>query len=185
MSMLTNPKVSFIVPSYNYGRYITQCVESIQNQTYHNVEILIINDGSTDNSKQVIDELAAKDNRIIAIHTTNKGVSSARNVGINNSTGDYLVFVDADDFLAPDYASYMLDIASKTNASFVLSLNCFTRNDEAQNMNDNIKLIFANFYRDFKRKFSIPILDDLAPGDLESAFEFIHNWREDKNLKRK
>ena len=53
------------------------------------------------------------------------------------------------------------------------------------NMNDNIKLIFANFYRDFKRKFSIAILDDLAPGDLESAFEFIHNWREDKNLKRK
>ena len=136
--MNENPLISFIIPCYNFSRYINQCVESICNQTYSNIEVIIVNDGSTDNSKDVIDNLVSKDSRIFAIHKQNEGVSIARNAGITNSHGDYLVFVDADDFISDDYAEYMLSIAQQTHSDFVLSLNCYTRKNEPQISKDNI-----------------------------------------------
>ena len=135
---MNNTIVSFIIPSYNYARYIEQCVHSIQNHTVKDIEIIIVNDGSTDNSKEVIDALAQQDSRIVAIHKENAGVSAARNSAIDVAKGEYLVFVDADDFIAPEYAEYMLDIANKTGAEFVISTDWFTRAGEPQTINDEI-----------------------------------------------
>lgn len=94
-----NDKISIIVPVYNVEDYLEECIESIINQTYKNIEIIIINDGSTDNSGVICDKYSKKDKRIRVFHQENKGVSSARNFGIKNATGKYIMFVDADDYL--------------------------------------------------------------------------------------
>ncbi len=91
--------VSVIVPVYNVEKYITKCVDSILNQTYNNIEILLIDDGSLDNSPKICDEFAKKDRRIKVFHTKNGGVSKARNIGLANAQGEYILFVDSDDWL--------------------------------------------------------------------------------------
>ena len=90
---------SIIIPVYNTEEYIEQCLESVINQTYTNLDIIIINDGSTDNSGVICDEYVDKDSRIRVIHKENGGLSDARNIGVNESTGDYIIFVDSDDYI--------------------------------------------------------------------------------------
>lgn len=141
MNAKNGPKVSVIVPAYNVGRYISQCICSIRNQTYSNIEIIVVNDGSTDETKNIIDELSLADNRIIPIHKANEGVSIARNSGLQKATGEYVAFVDGDDFLAPDYVEYMLSLILMDNAEFALSLNCFTKRNEAQIKADKIVIL--------------------------------------------
>lgn len=99
---MNNKKVSIIVPVYNVENYLERCVNSIINQTYKNLEIILINDGSSDNSPTICDKFAEIDNRIVVVHTTNGGVSSARNKGIDIATGDYVEFVDSDDYIEPN-----------------------------------------------------------------------------------
>ncbi len=91
------PALSIIVPIYNTGKYLSECIESILNQDYRDYELILIDDGSCDNSGDICDMYAKKDRRIVCIHQTNKGVSNARNVGIAASTGKYLMFCDSDD----------------------------------------------------------------------------------------
>ena len=95
------PKVSLIVPVYNVEKYLERCVESILVQSYKNLEIVLVDDGSTDNSGQICDKYKLKDERIAVIHKENGGLSSARNAGIENSHGEYLGFVDSDDLIEP------------------------------------------------------------------------------------
>ena len=95
-------KISIIIPVYNVEPYIRKCLDSVINQTYTNIEILLINDGSPDNCGSISDEYAAKDSRIRVFHKENGGLSSALNVGLANFTGDYLGFVDSDDWVEPD-----------------------------------------------------------------------------------
>ena len=95
-------KISVIVPVYNTEKYLKRCVCSIINQNYHNVEIILIDDGSKDSSGKVCDILAEQDSRIKVIHQVNAGVSKARNIGIDNANGDYVVFLDSDDELLPN-----------------------------------------------------------------------------------
>ena len=92
-------KISIISPVYNVEDYLKDCVESILNQTYKNIELILIDDGSTDNSGKICDEYASKDNRVKIVHKKNGGLSSARNAGLDIATGDYIFFVDSDDFL--------------------------------------------------------------------------------------
>ena len=93
-------KVSIIVPVYNTGKYIQKCIESLLSQTYKNLEILLINDGSTDNSEQII--LSYKDKRIKYTSKENEGIGKTRNLGIDLATGDYLMFIDSDDYIKED-----------------------------------------------------------------------------------
>lgn len=94
--------VSVIVPVYNVENYLEQCIESIRKQTYTNIEIILIDDGSTDMSGHICDSYAKVDERIKVIHQINSGVANARNMGIRNAMGEYIVFVDSDDWIDPD-----------------------------------------------------------------------------------
>ncbi len=94
--------ISIIVPIYNMGPYLERCLDSIVNQTYKNLEIILVDDGSTDGSGAICDRYAEKDGRIIVIHKKNEGPSDARNKGINLAKGDFIAFVDGDDYIAPD-----------------------------------------------------------------------------------
>lgn len=91
-------KVSFVIPVYNVMPYLERCVMSLLRQTYKNLEIILVDDGSKDESGALCDELATRDGRIRVIHKENKGVSEARNTGIDNATGEYIIFVDSDDY---------------------------------------------------------------------------------------
>ena len=136
-----NMLVSVIVPMYNVENYIKQCVDSIINQTYSNIEIILINDGSPDKVGIIADSLALLDKRIRVIHVENKGVSSARNLGLDIAVGEYIVFVDSDDYLSFDFVEYMMGIVVQTNAEFVMSKNCFTFPcDSLQIENDKIEI---------------------------------------------
>lgn len=100
-------KISVIVPVYNSAKYLRKCIESITGQTYRDLEIILIDDGSADNSGAICDEYAAKDERIIVIHQKNMGASIARNKGLDICTGSYIGFVDGDDWIAPDMYEFL------------------------------------------------------------------------------
>lgn len=104
---MENHKISIIVPVYNTQKYLPKCLDSVIHQTYQNLEIIIVDDGSNDNSSQIIEEYAQKDNRIKAIHTEHQGVSNARNLGIHASTGEYIAFVDSDDWVVKEYCEIL------------------------------------------------------------------------------
>lgn len=101
--------ISIIVPVYNTEKYLKKCVMSIINQTYKNLEIILIDDGSTDSSPVICDSLAEKDNRITVIHQANGGLSSARNTGLDNIHGDYIMFVDSDDYTDQNMIEFLLN----------------------------------------------------------------------------
>lgn len=133
--------VSVIVPCYNVARYVEQCLLSILQQTYTHLEILAIDDGSPDETPIILDRLAKQYSRLKVIHQKNAGVSVARNTGLSQATGDYVVFVDGDDFLAPDYMEYMLSLVYQTGAAFCLSTDCFTKQYESSTTHSKIKTI--------------------------------------------
>ncbi|MDO4742207.1 MAG: glycosyltransferase [Candidatus Saccharibacteria bacterium] len=103
-----NPKVSIIIPIYNTSKYLSKCLDRVINQTYHNLEIILIDDGSTDGSAQIINSYAKKDSRIKVIHQKNSGQSAARNAGLKIATGDYLNFIDSDDVVAKTFIEELL-----------------------------------------------------------------------------
>ncbi len=131
--------VSIIVPAYNVELFIEKCLTSILKQSFSNIEVIVVNDGSTDNTGKIVDNYIQHDSRARVLHTANSGVSAARNAGIKASTGDYLVFVDGDDYIAKDYVSYMLGLIKSTQSDFCLSKSCYTKKDEKGNENETIE----------------------------------------------
>lgn len=107
--------ISVIVPVYNSEKYLTACVESILKQTYKHLEIILVDDGSTDNSKAICDQYAEVDSRIRVIHKNNGGPSDARNAGLRIATGSFVTFVDSDDRILPDMVEYLYQLARKHN----------------------------------------------------------------------
>lgn len=137
---MKNPLVSIIVPLYNSESYIAECVESCLKQNYPNIEVIVINDGSTDKGREVVDEIKKQAKKLSVFHTTNKGVSAARNLGIEKAKGEFVCFVDADDCLDPNFVEYMLGLIQKDDADFGFSKNCWgEENDIAEDfvINDN------------------------------------------------
>ena len=96
------PKVSVIIPVYNVEQYLNRCIDSVLNQTYKDFEIILVDDGSTDKSGEICDVYAEKDSRITVIHKENGGLSDARNFGIDAARGDFLTFLDSDDYFHPE-----------------------------------------------------------------------------------
>lgn len=113
-------KISIIITAYNVGKYIERAVKSVLSQTYNNIEVIVVEDCSTDNTKNIIEQLAKEDNRIkIIYHTENKGAGWARRNGINSATGDYFITVDGDDWLDCDFIETLVEKAKETNADIV------------------------------------------------------------------
>lgn len=108
---MLQPLISVIVPCYNVEEYLPKCIESILNQTYRNLEILLVDDGSPDNCGRICDEYAAKDSRIRIIHKKNGGLSDARNAALDVMTGEYVTFIDSDDYVSDDYVEYLYPLA--------------------------------------------------------------------------
>ncbi len=106
---MSQPKISVIVPIYNVEPYLRQCLDSIVSQTYRNLEIILVDDGSPDNCGAICDEYAAKDSRIQVIHQKNGGVSAARNAGLAAAAGAWIGWVDGDDWIEPDMYDYLLE----------------------------------------------------------------------------
>jgi len=107
---LMKPLISIIVPIYNVEQYLNRCIESIVNQTYKNLEIILIDDGSIDHCPQICDEWQKKDNRIIVIHSKNKGAGNARNIGLKIAKGSFISFVDSDDLICIDFIEYLYSL---------------------------------------------------------------------------
>lgn len=114
-----NETISVIIPVYNAESYLEKCLQCLQEQTYRQLEILLIDDGSTDRSIDLCMAYAAKDNRIRVIHQDNRGVGAARNAGISAATGDYLAFIDADDYVANDFFEHLHQDAVQQQADIV------------------------------------------------------------------
>lgn len=141
-----NRKVSIIIPIFNGEKYIYRCLESIKNQTYKNLEIICIDDGSTDNTQEILENNKKNDNRIINIIKENEGVSIARNIGIKKATGDYITFIDVDDWIEEDWIEKLV-ICIENNDCDVVKGNYIKNNANGkiikygnlQNL-DNIKL---------------------------------------------
>ena len=96
-------KVSFIIPVYNVEKYLKKCIKSVLDQSYKNIEVLLIDDGSTDGSPKICDDYAKKDSRIKVFHKENEGLSATRNLGVKLSTGKYITFIDSDDTISEDF----------------------------------------------------------------------------------
>ena len=114
-------KVSIIVPVYNVEKYLKRCVDSLIEQSYKNLEIILVDDGSKDNSFSICKEYESKDSRVRIFHKENEGLGLTRNYGIEKSTGEYITFVDSDDYLTLDAVETMVEKAAVTNADVVVA----------------------------------------------------------------
>lgn len=112
-------KISVIVPVYNVEAYLARCVDSILAQTYGNLEVILVDDGAKDNSGAICDAYAAKDPRVRVIHKENGGLSSARNAGLDAATGEYIAFLDSDDWITPDAYGHLVEVMEKYGVNLV------------------------------------------------------------------
>lgn len=117
---IMSQKISIIIPIYNVEHYLKRCLDSVINQNYDDLQIILVDDGSTDGSGLICDEYCKKDSRIQVVHKENGGLSDARNVGLNIAFGDYIMFIDSDDYVSKDFCSCSISDANKTGADIVI-----------------------------------------------------------------
>ena len=192
-------KITVIVPVYNVENYLEKCLDSLINQTYKNLEIIVINDGSTDNSGEICQEYAQKDNRIVYIEKENGGQAEARNIGLDRMTGSYVTFVDSDDWVEVDYVEtlykkiteYQADIAVGNYYSFNQSEGMYYfhifGDSYYEKMYDNVS-IFENLYdsQEMKSFALISVWGKLYKADLFKQLRFdIGKLGEDGYLNQK
>ena len=162
-------KISIIVPFYNVEAYASKCIESIINQTYKNLEIILVDDGSPDNCGKIIDEYAKKDKRIKVIHKKNGGLSDARNKGIEAATGKYIGFVDSDDYIKEDMYEYLYNLIIDNDADIsIIDFIYFYENDSIfeDEVKEEIKIL--NNYDSLRELLSISKLENHAVTKLYS-----------------
>lgn len=166
-------KVTVIVPVYNVELLLEKCIDSILNQTYKNIEVILVDDGSTDSSSTICDKYKEKDDRIKVIHKENGGLSDARNVGMQEMTGDYVCFIDSDDYIEKDMLKLLLEDIKKSNSdiSSCGKIIEYTDKTEKKNNTDSFvntpiealsrMLTFDNFDNSFCDKmFKVELLKD-------------------------
>lgn len=141
---MNEPLVSIIIPAFNVQNYIIKCVDSALEQSYENIEVIIVNDGSTDDTAIKLIKYSS-DIRVRVLTQQNSGVSSARNHGLNHANGEYVVFIDGDDFISPRFVEYMVDLAVKHDADMFVSLNCITDKNQIDDKNsDHIRVLSSD-----------------------------------------
>lgn len=167
MENIVSPLISLIIPIYNIEQYLKKCIESVLNQTYTNLEIILINDGSTDSSYSICTEY--KDKRIKLISTENRGLSSARNIGLENATGTYISFIDGDDYVHNNYISLLYKTLIKYNAD--ISLCHFLKGTSSELENQIPNSIFTN------QEYSISGVEGIKKILIESTHEnYVVSW---------
>ena len=137
-------KISIIVPIYNTKNELSRCLSSICNQTYQNLEIICVDDGSSDGSEKIVDKFAKQDSRIVVIHQLNAGESNARNVGLRKATGDYIAFCDCDDWIDNDMYQILTDVMEKEDLDIVASGWYKETNECGQQQTEEIKNILLS-----------------------------------------
>lgn len=144
--MMAKPLISIVIPVYNVDKYLSTCLDSVVNQTYPHLEIILVNDGSSDSSPEICDAYAKKDPRIRVIHKNNSGSAAARNDGLKEAKGEYITFVDSDDVIAEDFYKILLTTLLENNADIV---ECGYRNFETETelkvQDSELPLSFAFF----------------------------------------
>ena len=122
--------ISVVIPVYNVEKYLKKCIDSVCNQTYRNTQIILVDDGSTDNCGKLCDEAAKGDNRIFVIHKSNGGLSDARNKGIDIAKGKYITFIDSDDYISEDYLEYLYNLICDNDAEIAICGLIKTKNKQ-------------------------------------------------------
>lgn len=140
---MTKPKISVIVPVYKVEKYLPQCIESVLSQTYEHLELLLIDDGSPDESGVICDKYAAQDKRIHVFHKKNGGVSSARNIGLENMTGEWVCFLDSDDWWEPAFLQNFIELVEDGKCD--LALQGYIEEDEIKDSKQIISLPKLSF----------------------------------------
>lgn len=152
---MNEPLISIIIPIYNASMYLRRCLDSVHNQTYRNLEILLIDDGSTDDSGKIADEYASADKRFKVFHILNGGVSRARNYGLDRFTGEYLTFIDSDDFVHEQYVECLFQAIRQCNVRHAICLpynsidgiyNYILRKQKAQKVNVRNEFDYSKVY---------------------------------------
>lgn len=164
-----NPRVSVIVPVYKVENYLHRCVDSILSQSFTDFELLLIDDGSPDNCGAICDEYAAKDSRVRVFHKPNGGVSSARNLGLDNACGVWVAFVDSDDYVDVDYLSELVAYTKQDNVDFVVTLNTisnYTKDSNVVLLHDDLELFskytFQNYGQPWGKLYSNKVLEKMG-----------------------
>lgn len=156
-----NPLVSIIVPVYKVENYISMCLDSICAQTYKNLEIILVDDGSPDSSALICQEYAVKDSRIHVIHQENKGLASARNTGLRSMTGEYFYFVDSDDCIHPQLIETVVKIAESENANLVqINIETVPADFSGYNLSEIVCEYAEQSHNGDKNEKSHKLLDD-------------------------
>jgi len=180
-------KISIIVAIYNVEAYIKQCLDSLINQSYKNIEIICIDDGSPDNSKTIIEKYISKDNRIKLIQQVNQGLSSVRNNGIYNASGKYIYFIDGDDFIPSNYLENHINAIKKSDFKVSHSpsyINYYGENDPKNNEinihnNDAFKtnnITHSTWSKVFDLEFLKLTKIEFTPGRLYEDYEFWNKY---------
>lgn len=169
-------KISIIVPVYKVEQYLRQCIESIINQTYQNIEIILVDDGSPDKCPAICDEFAILDKRIRVVHKINGGLSDARNAGLEIATGDYIGFVDSDDWISPTMYEELISVAIEYGAD----ISCC-----GYNRIDNNSVLESKLFGDKRKVSGIDLLRDIfcRNGDNVVVWNKIYNVNLFKNLR--
>lgn len=190
-----NPLISVVIPVYNVEKYLDRCLSTVVNQIYKELDIILVDDGSPDRCPQICDEWEKKDKRIRVIHKKNGGLSSARNAGIDISEGEYITFIDSDDWVSNEYISYLYELITKTNAdmamgSFVKSSVFTEQLLSSQNITEqvipardfllkilkvntqqNVQYAWGKLYKNFKES-NIRYPDGLIDEDVPTTFKY-------------
>lgn len=155
-----NKKVSIIIPVYNVEKYLRECLDSVTGQTYKNLQIILVDDGSTDSSGDICDEYAREDARITVVHQDNQGAGAAKNTGLELVEGEYLSLIDSDDYIDVKFYETMLHAMEKYDVDVVQCLldNCFV---------DNI----------YKRKYHFPSSKARKMKSKQFLFETLYDWK--------
>ncbi|MBQ8658079.1 MAG: glycosyltransferase [Clostridia bacterium] len=148
--------ISVIIPVHNVEKYLFECVDSVLKQTYQNLEILLIDDGSTDGSGNLCDEYAEKDSRIKVVHKENGGVSSARNVGLDLAKGEYITFIDSDDYVSGNYVQALYENLKENGSDLAFCKYAHKYENDMQNSKEHFpsKIIVDTSSVDFIKFFS-------------------------------
>lgn len=182
---MKNPLISIVVPVYKVEKFLNRCVESIVNQTYKNLEIFLIDDSSPDNCPEICDEWAEKDSRIKVLHIENKGVANARNCALKAVNGDYIGFVDSDDYIEPDMYQQLVELALKFDSD--ITMCSYQINDENRGKNisteiskdDVMKRVLKCEYEYgvlWNKLFKSSVVKGLEIPDLKYSEDLVYNY---------